>query len=263
MQTRPTGERVIETEPATNGHGDLPDLAQDRIPTYREVGGLRGHQREELAEAQRVWHRLGLHLMRNERLAPPCAIGVTSAIHGEGKTTSSISLATALAIESAKPILVIEADLAHPSIAQDCRMPAAPGLTDYLRGDCPLEAILRPTALSNLSVILAGEGLKGPHGRDDEGMMVKLRRGSPEMLLRLMERFSYVLLDLPCLTGDVNAEEMTRPLNGTLLVVRAGVTPMEKVKEAGRLLGDSNLVGVIHLGPPSAIPQWLAQLIAE
>lgn len=67
----------------------------------------------------------------------PRALLVTSAIPGEGKSTLVKSLGLAY-FESAKSVLVIDADLRQPLLHEFFEAPLVPGLSDVLRGSIPL-----------------------------------------------------------------------------------------------------------------------------
>ena len=70
-------------------------------------------------------------------------IGVTSAMRGDGKSTTAVNLSYVLA-ESGKKALLIDGDLRIPSIAKKMRIDGSVGLTDLLRGGVILdeEAVL-------------------------------------------------------------------------------------------------------------------------
>src|SRR2546422_6579182 len=86
---------------------NLPTATWEGTPSNRsETEGLTRDQRQAVNEARLVWQRLALHLARDTRLTTPCTLGVTSTIKGEGKTTSSICIAAALASETEKPVLL-------------------------------------------------------------------------------------------------------------------------------------------------------------
>jgi Mrp family chromosome partitioning ATPase len=166
-----------------------------------------------------------------------------------------------MALETGEPVALVEAEFKHPTLARDLGLDPVPGIADYLLRRCALQAAIKQTGFSNLVILPVGGGQKVE--LQATNLASKLRRDLPEILTLLRQQFPYILLDLPAILEDVNTEEMVRYLDGTLIAVRAGVTPVEKFREATELLQQTRLVGAIHLGPPSAIPHWLSQLLAE
>ncbi len=81
---------------------------------------------------------------------------VTSALPGEGKTTTATSLGM-VGASLGRRVALVEVDARHPSLHRIFRMPLGPGLLEYLRGDAAAEEVVRPVR-ANLSVITAGCG---------------------------------------------------------------------------------------------------------
>src|SRR5699024_285672 len=83
-------------------------------------------------------------------------IGVTSAMKGEGKSTTSINMAYTMA-QSGGRVLLMEADLRLPTVAKRLGLKQKPGITNLLVGQVSGNEILQRTNLiSNLWVASAG-----------------------------------------------------------------------------------------------------------
>lgn len=217
----------------------------------------------EVAELEQVWQRMVLHLLRSEALRAPLALGVTSAIRGEGKSTNALGMALTLAQETGEKVLVVETDFNNPTMMEDFRLTRQPCLADYLSSNVTLDEALTRTATPNLFVVPAWNTSIDSSGAPPGAFSAALRHRMPELMAYLRERFRYVLVDMAGLLEDVNTEEIARHLDGVLLVVRAGVTPMEKVTDAAQLLAPQTIKGVIHIGPDSAMPRWLSNLLSD
>jgi succinoglycan biosynthesis transport protein ExoP len=85
---------------------------------------------------------------------PPRSVLLTSAISQEGKTTLVEGLALAC-FESAKSVLVIDADLRRPSLHEFFEAPLVPGLSDVLRGAIPLSEAVQEVATGRAPTIVA------------------------------------------------------------------------------------------------------------
>lgn len=83
-------------------------------------------------------------------------IGITSSIRGEGKSTTSINTAYALA-ESGKHVILLECDMRLPVLAKNLGVKPEPGLSNFIVGLCSSEdAIINSPVHPNLDVMTAG-----------------------------------------------------------------------------------------------------------
>ncbi len=87
--------------------------------------------------------------------APIRRLQVTSASKGEGKSTTSVNLATAMAMDG-KRVILVDADLRRPSVHRALQLPNTPGLSEVLVGMRSVEDALHPTGVDNLRVMTAG-----------------------------------------------------------------------------------------------------------
>ena len=237
--------------------------AQSSIgPAVRASHAFNVHVRQ-MAELEQVWQRLVLHLLRSEGLRAPWALGGTSAIRGEGKSTNALGVALSLAQETGDKVLVVEADFSHPTMTEDFQIVRQPCLADYLSNAATLEAAIARTTTPNLCVLPAWSVSLAQTGASPAAFSAALRHLLPDLMTQLRDKFRYILVDMAGLLEDVNTSEMARHMDGILLVVRAGVTPMEKITNAAQLLDPHMVKGVIHVGPDSAMPRWLKGLVAE
>ncbi len=83
------------------------------------------------------------------------AVLISSATSGEGKTTLATQLATGLARIGYRTLL-LDFDLRRPALARLFGVPSAPGVSEVLRGETPLEAASQSTGIDRLSLLAAG-----------------------------------------------------------------------------------------------------------
>lgn len=180
--------------------------------------------------------------------AQPVIIGVTSAISGEGRTTVALGLARTLAADLDLPISLVEVDPDRPALAARFDIAAVPGLAEVLRGEYPLDEVLRPVS-DNLAVVTAGAS-----GPDSARLMRQIPELDPFRSSGSID--GIIILDLPPITNHSYAALAASVADAVVLVVRAGVTPYGIVREAIARLEDRPPQGVVFNGPRSALPSW-------
>ena len=151
-------------------------------------------------------------------------IVMTSALAGEGKTTTTANLALTLA-ENGLSVCLIEGDLRRPRLLDYLGMEGAVGLTDVLIDQATLADVLQPFGKHRLSVIGAGQLPPNPSEL----------LGSPAMgetLQRLSEQFDYVLIDAPPLLPVTDAAVLSTQATGAVLVVGSGLVTRDQLGAA-------------------------------
>jgi capsular exopolysaccharide synthesis family protein len=240
--------------------------ALDSEPGERDASmWLRTHQPSELdlAQTSREWvFPQGDELFRAiyTRAGTGFAsevLAVCSAISGEGTTTISVGLAVTIAQDfPSKRVLLVETDFDHPVLAEDFGVDASPGLLESLVYDEPLQNACRPTFLDNLHIVPAGASDRA------KGRGRPLRSSRMASIADAMrQNYEFVILDLPPILVNSDAALLTDLADGTICVVRAGVTPLSLVTRAIEQLDESKLRGVVLNGTTTAVPGWLGRLV--
>lgn len=167
-------------------------------------------------------------------------IGVTSAIRGEGRTTVSVGLAQTLAADLQVPVYLVEADLERPALARHFAIASAPGLAELLRGELPLANVCQRVG-ENLLVVTSGRV-----GDDAPRLLHQIATQDP---LHAPPTISGVVVaDLPPTVNQSYGLMVAKMTDVLVLVVRAGVTPADVVREAITSLKDGPLRGVVLNG---------------
>ncbi|MGW8812463.1 polysaccharide biosynthesis tyrosine autokinase [Gordonia terrae] len=165
--------------------------------------------------------------------SPVSTIVVTSASEGEGKTTVSLNLASALA-ESGEAVVLVDADLRRPMVASRLGLNGDVGVTDVLSGRLSIVDVVQRVESSGLSVITSGRSAPNP---------VELlgSRKAQDFLRQLRESFSYVIVDVPPVLPVTDAAVVSQYADGVLFVSRSGVASRHAVAEAAGLLRTANV----------------------
>ncbi|MDQ4502974.1 polysaccharide biosynthesis tyrosine autokinase [Sinomonas sp. ASV322] len=141
---------------------------------------------------------------------------ITSSIESEGKSSTASNLAIALDNAGHK-VVVVDADLRRPKLAEYMGLEGAVGLTDLLIGRAEMDDVLQPWGRGDLHVLPAGSVPPNPSELLGSRAMYALVR-------RLEQDFDYVLFDAPPLLPVTDAAILSKTAGGAIVVVAAGKT---------------------------------------
>ena len=201
--------------------------------------------RSSVAEDFRIIKR---PLLRAARASGTAAIEhgnlivVTSALPGEGKTYCAVNLAISIAMEMDITVLLVDADVARPSVLKVLGLPAAPGLMDILQDDSLLlsDVILR-TNVATLSILPAGHSTK--HATE-----LLASQAMSALLADIASRYAdrIVIFDSPPLLMTTEAPVLAGQMGQVVVVVEAETTTQNAVKEALRQIESCRHVNLIY-----------------
>jgi exopolysaccharide/PEP-CTERM locus tyrosine autokinase len=166
---------------------------------------------------------------------------VTSSVPGEGKTFTAINLALSIAMERDKWVLLVDADVAKPSISKLLGIKPQAGLIDLLIGSgLRLSDTLVKTDIPNFSILPAG----ALHQYSTELLASDtMKRLAKEMAERYPDRI--VIFDSPPLLAATQAPVLANLVGQVVLVVEAEVTPQYIVQESAAKLDACKVVGCV------------------
>jgi protein-tyrosine kinase len=155
-------------------------------------------------------------------------IMVTSALPGEGKTFSAANLAMSIAMEMDHTVLLVDADVARPSLPRVLGIPLAKGLLDLLTDNSvALSDVLLRSNIEKLSILPSGT----PHPRATELLASDAMK---RLLQDMAERYSdrLIIFDSPPLLVTTEARVLATYMGQVVVVVQAGRTAQSDVKHA-------------------------------
>lgn len=185
--------------------------------------------RSPIAEAYRAFRTSLLLASANS----PKIMVITSTFAREGKTTTSVNLATVLA-QMGKPVLLIDADLRRPRLQRVFRGKDGHGLVNYLASGTPLDEVIQDTVVPNLSIILSG-----PTPPNPSELLASDRMRT--LLHELRARFAFVIFDSPPVMAVTDSLVLGANADGVVLCVHGGQTPRELVQRAAERLRQSKI----------------------
>lgn len=173
---------------------------------------------------------------------------VTSSVPAEGKSTTAINLAIALA-DAGKRVALLDADLRKPKVADYLGIEGGAGLTDVLIGRARLGDVMLPWGHRSLYVL--------PSGRIPPNPSELL--GSPQMrtLLDVLERdFDVVLCDAPPILPVTDGAILAKATSGAILIVAAGRATRHQVSGAVEALSTvgAQIAGIVLSMVPTRGP---------
>jgi exopolysaccharide/PEP-CTERM locus tyrosine autokinase len=201
-----------------------------KLVAYREPGSIVSEQ----------FRKLRTQLLTLNLPNQPKTIMVTSASEGEGKTLVSTNLATILAHDLQSYALLVDADLRNPALSRWFGLLNGRGLSDYLMGGAEIPELLLKTKIAKLSILSSGTTRDNP-----VELIGSKRMGS--LIDELRSRYSdrYIIFDSSPLLATTEPSVLTKLVDGIILVVRAGSTPRETVKQALTTIDPSKILGVV------------------
>ncbi|MCD2193639.1 polysaccharide biosynthesis tyrosine autokinase [Actinomycetospora endophytica] len=192
--------------------------------------------------------RLRTNLQYLDVDAPPRILAVASSAPAEGKTTLACDLAVALARGGSR-VLLVEADLRRPAVAERFGLPRAVGLTDVLAGRLDLADAIQPTE-PGAAVLASGPLVPNPGELLASDRMARL-------VAEAGERFDHVVVDTAPLLTVSDTAAVAPLVDGVLLVCRWGRTSRAELSQSVEALHSVSARGlgvVLTMAPARSAP---------
>jgi capsular exopolysaccharide synthesis family protein len=168
---------------------------------------------------------------------PPRLIVVTSSLPNEGKSTTAINIALALA-EAEHNVALVDGDMRRPMLDKYLDLVGSVGFSTVLSGAATLSEVLQKSKFPGLTVLTSGPVPPNPSE-------LLGSKAAQKVLRELRAQFDYVVVDSSPLLAVTDAAILATNSDGVLLMARYGQTKREQLAQATKNLEH---VGVKPLG---------------
>ena len=188
------------------------------------------------AEAYRVLRTNLLFSRKDDKLN---SIVVVSAGAGEGKSTTTLNLATVFA-QAGERVLIVDSDLRRPTLHKLLRVSNNLGLTNYLLKQNTLEEVIQRTSVPTLDLMASGK-------LPSSSMNILGSAQMKEMISDLKQRYDYVIFDSPPIMGVSDAAILASEVDLVVQVIQYRRYPQPMNVRAKQLIEKvgGNLVGIV------------------
>lgn len=176
-----------------------------------------------------------------QTIQPLHTVVVTSPSPAEGKTFTAANLALAESHLAESSVLLGDFDLRRPIVHNLFQVDRAPGLSDYLMGQCTFTQALRKIEGTNLYILPAGTPVKNP-------LELLNTRQAKALFEELPRCFNWSIFDTPPLLFSADANLLATLADGAVLVVKIGSTTFDNVTRALQSLCENNVLGIVANG---------------
>ncbi|XBG79092.1 CpsD/CapB family tyrosine-protein kinase [Enterococcus cecorum] len=173
---------------------------------------------------------------------PLRSMAVVSSGPGEGKSTSSANLAVVFA-QAGRRVLLVDADMRKATVHKTFGLSNEVGLSNLVSGKQSASSVIQPSGVDNLSVMTVGPTPPNP------AELLNSHRMNV-VIEELYQMFDLIVFDLPPVMTVADGLIMASKTDGTVVVIREGVTRKDSIIEAkNRLIqAKARILGVIYNG---------------
>ena len=164
----------------------------------------------------------------------------TSSSKSEGKTLSSVNIASALAQQVDTKVILVETDLRRPHVHLALNIAPTPGIANCLNGECELKDIIKPTHIENLNAITYGAIPPNPSE-------LLASESMTDIIKTLEKEYDYIIFDAPPVAVVIDAVPIIKHSDGVVLVVRNNSTTYPQLNKTIDIINRSGgkAIGVI------------------
>lgn len=175
---------------------------------------------------------------------------ITSSGPGEGKSTTSANLAVVFANSGVRTLLV-DADLRKPTVAKTFGLSNHHGLSNLLsERDSKVSNVAQPSGIENLTILTSG-----PKPPNPSEMLGSVRMH--KVIQDMRDDYDLVIFDMPPVVAVTDAQVVASQVDGTVMVIREGISNKNALVKAKSLLEmvNANVLGVVYNGSTRNVDQ--------
>ena len=198
---------MASNRPDTQDGGERPELVTLHSPKSTISEAFRGVRTSIIFSSAEIEPRIIL---------------ISSSGPQEGKTLTASNLAITMANAGSR-VVILDCDLRRPKIHKLFNIKRDKGMTNFLTGNEDIKGLICNTGIENLDVIPCGPVPPNPSEILGSARMSKL-------LEILKKNYTRIIIDSPPITAVTDAVVLSKVADGVVLVIRAGETPKEIIK---------------------------------
>ncbi len=185
---------------------------------------------------------------------PPRTLVITSSIHSEGKTVTSLNLAFSLAQAVHKPrVLLVDADMRKGKVSRYLGVDNKEGLSEVLSGQRKAsETLFHIADQPNLTFMDSGSVPENPSELLSSNEM-------KEFITEMESNYDHILIDTPPIISVTDSGIVGAMVDGVIMVIQAGRTQRGIVKRAEELLfqAHSKVLGHVLTNIEYHLPEYI------
>jgi capsular exopolysaccharide synthesis family protein len=197
------------------------------------------------------YRTLRTNLRRINKEDPVKCIVMTSSIHNEGKSTTSVNLAVAMTYELEKKILLIDADMRKGRVHEMLGLTNLKGISNFLEAEATEEDIIRKTPIPGLDIVTCGFVPANPSELLGSKRMI-------DFLWAMEQKYDFIIIDTPPVIPLTDAAVLGAAVDGVAIVAQAGRTKREVIHQSSLLLKQAgcNILGYVLTNVEYYIPSY-------
>jgi capsular exopolysaccharide synthesis family protein len=177
----------------------------------------------------------------------PVDVLFTSAVSGEGKTTSAVNCSVSLCLDFNLSVCLVDCDLHKPRISDYFESNGTTGIADFLRGDAAIDSVLQPTNVKDLSIIKS-------IGPEKSALPLLSSDRFRRLVGDLRGRFDYVIFDSSPVLPLTDAVIISRQVSAMVLIVESGKTRRKHIEQVLEQVDERKVIGFIMNHNKTKIP---------
>lgn len=232
-------DNTVKSAEEVENKTDLPVLGSIQRHKDKKIDTERVVQLEPKSIISESYKAIRTSILLSSADKPPKKLLMTSMSPGEGKTTVSLNLATTIADNNYKVVL-LDCDFRKANIHRIFNIQNINGLSTFLAGVSKLDIIHKNRNPTNHSIITAGPNPPNPAELLNSKRFIKL-------IVELEKRFDFIILDSPPILNVTDSLLLSKLVDATIIVCKAGKTNYEMLNKGLSMLKkiNANILGII------------------